>query len=126
MLLTIYNLPYKGNEKRDISPLNRHSVATLASPQTPISTEEIGDIQGANGNPPRRRKIKLRKNEMKVPKNEMKVRKNFVVPHWRFKNSYRGNSRYYAIAATNAQGVRCEVFLDTDLKQYILQVAKPK
>ena len=126
MLLTIYNLPYKGNEKRDISSLNRHSVATLASPQTPISTEEIGDIQGANENPPRRAEIKVRKNEMKVPKNEMKVPKNFVVPHWRFKNSYRGNSRYYAIAATNAQGVRCEVFLDTDLKQYILQVAKPK
>ena len=126
MLLTIYNLPYKGNEKRDISSLDRHSVATLASPQTPISTEEIGNIQGANENPPRRRKIKLRKNEIKLPKNEMKVRKNFVVPHWRFKNSYRGNSRYYAIAATNAQGVRCEVFLDTDLKQYILQVAKPK
>ena len=126
MLLTIYNLPYKGNEKRDISSLDRHSVATLASPQTPISTEEIGNIQGANENPPRRAEIKVRKNEMKVPKNEMKVRKNFVVPHWRFKNSYRGNSRYYAIAATNAQGVRCEVFLDTDLKQYILQVAKPK
>ena len=119
MLLTIYNLPYKGNEKRDISSLDRHSVATLASPQTPISTEEIGNIQGANENPPRRAEIKVRKNEMKVPK-------NFVVPHWRFKNSYRGNSRYYAIAATNAQGVRCEVFLDTDLKQYILQVAKPK
>ncbi len=126
MLLTIYNLPYKGNEKRDISSLNRHSVATLASPQTPISTEEIGDLQGANENSPRRAEIKVRKNEMKVPKNEMKVPKNFVVPHWRFKNSYRGNSRYYAIAATNAQGVRCEVFLDTDLKQYILQVAKPK
>ena len=133
MLLTIYNLPYKGNEKRDISSLDRHSVATLASPQTPISTEEIGNIQGANENPPRRAEIKVRKNEMKVPKNEMKVPKNemkvpknFVVPHWRFKNSYRGNSRYYAIAATNAQGVRCEVFLDTDLKQYILQVAKPK
>ena len=126
MLLTIYNLPYKGNEKRDISSLDRHSVATLASPQTPISTEEIGNIQGANGNPPRRRKIKLRKNEIKLRKNEMKVPKNFVVPHWRFKNSYRGNSRYYAIAATNAQGVRSEVFLDTDLKQYILQVAKPK
>ena len=69
MLLTIYNLPYKGNEKRDISSLDRHSVATLVSPQTPISTEEIGDIQGANENPPRRAEIKVRKNEMKVPKN---------------------------------------------------------
>ena len=43
----------------------------------PTPTEEIGNLQGANENSPRKREIKLRKNEIKLRKNEMKVRKNF-------------------------------------------------
>ena len=42
----------------------------------PISPEEIGNPQGANGNSPRRREIKLRKNEMTLRKKEIKVPKN--------------------------------------------------
>lgn len=42
-----------------------------------------------------------------------------------FTENYQYDDRYRAISAMNAQGVKCEVFFDTDLKQYILQIAKP-
>lgn len=43
-----------------------------------------------------------------------------------FTEGYQYDARYRAISVLNAQGVKCEVFFDTDLKQYLLQISRPK
>ena len=43
-----------------------------------------------------------------------------------FTENYQYDDRFHAISAMDAQGVKCEVFFDTDLKQYLLQISKPK
>ncbi len=43
-----------------------------------------------------------------------------------FTENYQYDDQYHAISAMDAQGVKCEVFFDTDLKQYLLQISKPK
>ena len=42
-----------------------------------------------------------------------------------FTENYQYDDRFHAISAMNAQGIKCEVFFDTDLKQYLLQITKP-
>ena len=54
--------------------------------QSDTSTEEFGNIYGANENSPPRGGIKLRKNEIKLRKKQIKVPKNFPIPRWRFRN----------------------------------------
>ena len=43
-----------------------------------------------------------------------------------FTENYQYDDRFHAISAMDAQGIKCEVFFDTDLKQYLLQISKPK
>lgn len=43
-----------------------------------------------------------------------------------FTEGYQYDARYRAISAMDAQGIKCEVFFDTDLKQYLLQISRPK
>ena len=69
-------------------------MATHRSPLMPISTEEIGNLQGENENSPRNREIKVRKNEMKLRKKDLEVPKNFSIPPWIFDDFHRGVAQF--------------------------------